>query len=209
VISPNPKARPRQKRTIREAAIFSFARLCVLLLGCLFLLPATAQAEEEAANISDIFITTSQDDLLLFCSIKNGFTREMIEGVRNGIPVTFTFHIELEKTVKNWPDTTLAEMTIEHTLTFDALKEEYRVSLPELRNGTLDTDSVDKAIDAMSELNGLRIINRNELEPDAAYALHVQATLAEKTLPLNMHYLVPFISLWNHETGKRTIEFRY
>jgi hypothetical protein len=61
----------------------------------------------------------------------------------------------------------------------------------------------------MSELNGVKIIERHELIPDVLYALHVKAILAEKTLPMNMHYIVPFISLWDFETDWRTIEFRY
>jgi Domain of unknown function (DUF4390) len=187
---------------------FVIRPLC-LLFGILLLLQTTAQAEEAGANISDIFITTSQTHLLLFCSIKNGFTREMIEGVQNGMPITFTFLVELEKTVNNWLDSTLAKMTIQHTLTYDALKEQYRVTLPERSSGMMVTDSLDKAMDAMSELNGIKVINHDELKPDAPYALHVHATLAEKTLPLNMHNLVPFISLWNFETETRTIEFRY
>ena len=117
-----------------------------LLLGILLLLQATARAEEAGPNITDIFITTSQTHLLLFCSIKNGFTQEMIEGVKNGIPITFTFLIELERTVKSWPDSTLAEMTIQHTLTYDTLKEQYQVTLPERSSGMVVTESLDKAI---------------------------------------------------------------
>ena len=181
-----------------------------LVLGLLLLLQTgSVRAEEVGPNISDIFITTSQTDLLLFCSIKNGFTQEMIEGVKNGIPATFTFLIELERTVNNWPDSTLTEMTIQHTLSYDALKEQYRITLPERSKDTVITESLDKAMAVMSELNGIKIVNIKELEPDAPYALHVHATLAEKTLPLNMQHLVPFISLWNFETETRTIEFRY
>lgn len=185
------------------------SRLRCLIFVFLLLLYSGARAEEDRPNIADIFITTSQTHLLLFCTVKNGFTQEMIEGVRNGIPVTFTYLIELEKVVRGWPDSTLVEMTIDHTLAYDSLKEQYRVTLPERGNDTVVTDSLEEAMSAMNELNGVKIINRAELEPDAPYALHVHATLAEKTLPLNMHYLVPFVSLWNFETETRTIEFRY
>lgn len=159
--------------------------------------------------MSDILITTSQSHLLLFCTINNSFTPEMIEGVHNGIPVTFSFLVELEQIIRNWPDKTLADMTIYHTLTYDTLREEYQVTLSERPGTPTVTDSLDKALEVMSELNGLKILSRDQLEPDAPYALHVKATLAEKTLPMNMHYLVPFISLWDFETDWRTIEFRY
>lgn len=186
--------------------------LRILFLPVLLLLftpaPGTAQ-EDTKANIADIIITTSKTHLLLFCAIKNSFTPAMAEGVRNGIPITFDFYIELEKVNNNWPDTTLAEQTVRHTLNYDPLREEYRVLLPEKGNKTVTTQSIDKAMEYMSELNGLKIIERDQLIPDSPYAVHVKAKMAEKTLPLNMHYIIPFISLWDFETDWRVIEFRY
>jgi len=189
---------------------FFFSSIPIALLFFFFFLLQPAVAEEnKAPNISDILITTSQTHLLLFCSIKNSFTPEMIEGVRNGIPVTFTFQVELEKIVSNWFDSTLVDLTIHHTVAFDPLKEKYQVTLSEKPDNIITTPSLDKAIETMADLNGISVSGLDKLEPDAPYALHVKATLAEKTLPMNMHYLVPFISLWNFETDWRTIEFRY
>lgn len=191
----------------------SFASLTLpFLLVLTFLLPASAWAKEndKNPNIADILITSSQTDLLLFCTIRNSFMPEMVEGVHNGIPITFTFLVKLEKIIKNWPDSTLAELSIQHTLTYDPIKQKYTVSLSE-RNAARPTvtDSIEKAMEVMSELSGIRIIRLAELEPDKPYALHVKAVLAEKTLPLKMHYIVPFISLWNFETDWRAIEFTY
>jgi len=180
-----------------------------LFLIALLLLAGTVRAEEDHPNIGDIFITTSQDHLLLFCTVRNSFTKEMIAGVRSGIPVTFTFLVTLDKVVRGWPDSTLVEMAIDHTLTYDSRTEQYRVSLPERGGEPLLTTSLDEAMAAMNELKGVRIINRGELVPDDPYALHAQATLAEKTLPLNLHQVVPFVSLWDFATETRTIEFRY
>lgn len=185
-------------------------RILVLPVFLLFLTstPSTAQEDTEA-NIADIIITTSKTHLLLFCSIKNSFTPAMVEGVRNGIPITFDFYVELEQVKNNWPDATLTEQTVRHTLNYDPLREEYRIDLPEKGKKTVTTQSIDKAMEYMAELNGLKIIERSRLVPDTPYALHVKAKMAEKTLPLNMHYIIPFISLWDFETEWRVIEFRY
>lgn len=187
-----------------------FSHILIASLFCFLIFVPQSRAQERInPNISDILITTSKTHLLLFCTIKNSFTSEMMEGVRSGIPITFTFLVELEKIKKNWPDLKLGELTIQHTLSFDALKEEYQILIPERNNKIVTTKSIDKAQELMTELNGIKIIKRNELIPDAPYALHVKAKLAEKTLPMNMHYIVPFISLWDFETDWRTIEFRY
>lgn len=189
-------------------SLYSIVLLTFIFVLFAFSSPATAD-EQNTPNISDILITTSQTHLLLFCTIKNSFTPGMIEGVQNGIPVTFTFLVELEEIVNNWPDTTLEDMAIHHTLTYDPVKERYKIILSEKEDSPVTTNSLDQAITVMSELNGIKLSPREELEPDAPYALHVKATLAEKTLPLKMHYIIPFISLWDFETDWRTIEFRY
>ncbi len=187
--------------------LFTSVLLCLLLHPLLW--SASLADEGEEPYITDILITTSQTHLLLFCSIKSSLTPEMIEGIHTGIPITFTFLVELEQVKSRWFDKTLAEMTIQHTLVYDSLKEQYQVHRSEITANPLVTDSLDKAMEAMVELNGLRIINSDEMKPDAPYAINVKATLAEKTLPLYMHYIIPFISLWDFETDWRTIEFRY
>jgi hypothetical protein len=188
----------------------SFCSFILSIVFSILLLWSPAFADEELEpHIADILITTSQTHLLLFCSIKNSFTPEMVEGIHNGIPITFTFLVELELVKRKWLDKTLTEMTFQHTLSYDSLKEQYEIHRSEKTNNPVTTESLEKAIEIMVELNGVKIIHRDEMNPDAPYAIHVKAKLAEKTLPLYMHYIIPFISLWDFETDWRTIEFRY
>jgi hypothetical protein len=180
----------------------------ILLLTALVLYSPVHAADSKEPTIDDIIITTSSTDLLLFAMVKNCFTEEMLEGVRNGIPLTFRFTIELEKIRSSWFDVTMVEETINHTMSYDAIKETYQVDFSE-KNKPEVTKSQDKAKELMAELSGLKVIARKELIPDASYALRIKATLVENTLPLGMHYILPFTSLWNFETDWRTIEFRY
>ncbi|MDH3348339.1 MAG: DUF4390 domain-containing protein [Desulfobulbaceae bacterium] len=185
------------------------AFILILTLALLGQSPPKSFAKEPEPNITDIIITTSESHLLLYSSVKDCFNKEMLTGVRNGIPVTFTFWITLEQIKRNWPDTTLVKQTLTHTLTYDTLKEKYSIEILERNNQKIIVDSPEKAMELMAELSGIKIIEREKLTPDSPYALHIKVKLAEKTLPLNMHYIVPFISLWNIETDWRTIEFRY
>lgn len=188
----------------------SFLFVLLFIAGLTFFITPQAIAKEDPGpHIDDILITTSQSHLLLFCTIKNSFTPEMIEGIKNGIPVTFTFQIQLELIKGKWFDKTITEMNLQHTLSYDSLKEVYQIEQSEKTTKPTVVKTLDKAIEIMSELNGIKIIEREELIPDAPYAIHVKAKLAEKTLPLYMHYIIPFISLWDFETDWRTIEFQY
>ena len=187
-----------------------FLRTARLMLLVLFLfLPVTAMAaEEKEPTIEEIIITTSSTQLLLFATVKNCFTDEMLEGVRNAIPLTFRFDIVLDKERSNWFDVTLVEKSIIHTMTYDPIKKEYQVVNSDKNRSEL-TKSEKKAKELMAELSGLEVIAHKELLPDAPYALHIKATLVENILPLGIHYILPFTSFWNFETDWRTIEFRY
>ena len=61
----------------------------------------------------------------------------------------------------------------------------------------------------MNDINGLKVIELAKLLPDNSYELRMKAELLKKTLPMNLHYIVPFISMWNIETDWVTIEFTY
>ncbi len=188
-------------------ALLTTRAIPLLLFMVLFFAPAQA-AEDKEPTIEDIIITTSSTDLLLFATVKNCFTDVMLEGVRNGIPLTFRFTILLDKTRSRWFDISLVEETINHTMSYDAVKETYQIDFSE-KNRPEITRSQEKAKQLMAELSGLKVIARSKLIPDAPYALQVKATLVENTLPLGIHYVLPFTSLWNFETDWRTIEFRY
>ena len=189
-------------------ALYIPRTVSVLLLILLFFCSPAPAAENKEPTIEDIIITTSSTDLLLFATVKNCFTEEMLKGVRNGIPLTFSFQIQLDKIRSNWFDVTLVEKTITHTMTYNAIKEKYSITFSEKNNPEV-TRLEDKARQLMAELSGLAVIARRELIPDAPYSIQIKATMDENTLPLGMHYIIPFTSLWNFETDWRTIEFRY
>jgi hypothetical protein len=183
------------------------ARLLLFLL--LWPIFPTYAGESNEPALADIILTTSESHLLLFARVENGFTPEMIETVQNGIPVSFDFRVELDRVRSNWFDSNLVSRFITHTLLYDTLKQEYEVRSSENNNHTQRFKSLEKAILAMTELNGLKVVELDQLRPEAPYALGLKVKLAEKTLPLGMHSIIPFMSLWDFETPWRTIEFRY
>lgn len=182
-----------------------FLTLLVGLIG-LFALPQPLLARK--ATLSDITVANSDTELLLFFTVKNCFTDEIVAGIHNGIPATFTFYVELYRINRGWPDRKITAQTFNHTLTYDNLKEEYRIVLSE-RNQEIVTTALVPAQKQMAEVNGFRVITLEQLAPDTAYRLRIKAKLAKKTLPLYFHYLIPFSSLWDFETGWHSLEFSY
>ena len=189
------------RRQFRGFASFLFA-LAIFLGG-------GQMAFAQNATIEELIVTNSSTDLLLFLTVNNAFTKQMEEGIKNGIPVTFNFYVKLEKKRSTWMNQELVSLRFDHTLSYDTLKEEYSIVRSELAGQTLRTKSLAEAKKAMAQLNGPPVAPLKALLPEAGYLLRVKAKLAEKTLPLYAHYVIPFWSLWDFETEWYTVEFRY
>ncbi len=187
-----------------QAALFL---LC--LSGLFFSIPVlSASQDEQEPIIDEIVISATNGHLLLFATVRHCFTDEMLEGVRNGIPLTFRFDIRLNEIRKNWFDFELIEHKINHTLSYDTLKEEYQVAFAEKERPEV-TRSLEEAKKMMADLNGLQLYPLNELQVGSPYSLKIKATLVENTFPLGIHSIIPFTSLWNFETDWRIVEFSY
>ena len=179
------------------------------LLVLVFFWGGGQSALAQNATIEELIVTNSSTDLLLFLTVNNAFTKQMEEGIKNGIPVTFNFYVKLDKKRNTWMNQELVSLRFEHTLSYDTLKEEYSIVRSEQAGQTLRTKSLVEAKKAMAQLNGPPVSPLKVLVPEAGYLLRVKAKLAEKTLPLYAHYVIPFWSLWDFETEWYTVEFRY
>ena len=186
-----------------------FRGLSFCLLALAIFLGGGQPALAQNATIDELIVTNSSTDLLLFLTVNNAFTKQMEEGIRNGIPVTFNFYVKLERKRSTWMNQELVSLRFDHALSYDTLKEEYSVVRSELAGQTFRTKSLVEAKKAMAQLNGPQISPLKALLPEAGYLLRVKAKLAEKTLPLYAHYVIPFWSLWDFETEWYTVEFRY
>ena len=180
----------------------------LLLLFCFLLwFPSPLQAAE--ATLSDIIVTNTQEDLLVFFDIKGCFTREMEEAILNGIPTTFTIVIKLYRTRTAWRDASIASITLEHTIKYDSLKNEFRVTRSEEDNAEIVVKDFEAAKKAMAEIRNIRVVPLRELQERGKYQLRVKAELEKVRLPLYLHYVLFFVSLWDFETDWYTVDFIY
>lgn len=183
----------------------------LLLLLSLFLPPGNSAFADtdKKVQITDITLTTSTTHLLLFSIIKNEDQDKLIQALHNGIPMEYNFFMELFHIQEKWADENIAHIEYSHTLKYDALKEQYQVTLEEQKNRVLLFTDLTEALETMNEMNGIKVVDLSAMIPDAAYKLRIKADLYKKTLPMNLHYVIPFISLWDMDTDWHTIEFTY
>jgi hypothetical protein len=133
----------------------------------------------------------------------------MEEAILNGIPTTFTIVIRLYRTRAFWFDASIASIKLEHTIKYDSLKNEFRVTRSEEDYTELVVKDFEVAKKAMAEIRNIRVVPLKELQERGKYQLRVKAELEKVRLPLYLHYVLFFVSLWDFETDWYTVDFIY
>lgn len=159
------------------------------------------------AVLRDVVVTNSSRDLLLYLRVDNAFKAELLTGVQNGLPLTFSFQIKLDMERGTWFNKEIYSGIVKHTLLYDNLKKQYTVITAEKPAGFITT-KLSEAERVMAQLNGVRVVPLSALEPDRHYILKARMLVEKKSLPFNFSYLIPF-SFWNLETDWYSVEFRY
>jgi hypothetical protein len=161
------------------------------------------------AQISDIIVTNNQDYLLVYFFTKGCFTPEMNRAILNGVPTTFTFLIELYRPRSFWPNVRIASLRLHHTIKYDSLREEFTVALSERSQQTFSLKDFSKAQEMMADVSNIQVIPLKNLEKNNQYQLRIKAELNKVKLPLYLHYILFFLSLWDFETDWYVVDFIY
>lgn len=188
---------------------FQLSLIIAVLVAIVATLCFSSDDKRRKVTISDFIATTSDTHLILFGVVDNSFTEEMISGLKSGIPVEFSFFVKLIEVRQNQKDQRITDMEFHHTMTYDTLKESYNVELSEQNNKILPFSSIGDAKKTMNEVNGVKTIALNKLSPNSSYKLKVKAEIFEKSLPMSLNRMLPFLSWWDKETDWHTLEFNY
>lgn len=176
------------------------ALLIVTLLGCWLLTPLpVASASPE---ISDIILTNTPRDLIVYASLRDGFSDELIEAIQSGVPTTFTFYLDLYRRRTLWWDELVASRVVKNSVKYDLLKKEYRFT--RTFNGKVDeraTKSLDELKSWMSELENVPLARYNSLIPEDRYYVRVKAEMKTTKLFFPLNYIFFFVSFLDQKTG--------
>lgn len=179
-----------------------------VIIGCCTLFrPGPLSAQEP--KLTNIIVTNTQENLLLYLTVEGAFTEPMKEAVMKGISTEFVYYIKLFKSRNYWTDKSLADLTLTHSVQYDTEKKEFHVKRswePEKRHMA---KSFEEAKSLMCEIESLKVAPIWILEKGIQYQIQAKAELSKKTLPYYLHYVVFFISLWNFATDWYAVDFTY
>ncbi|MDF1577008.1 MAG: DUF4390 domain-containing protein [Desulfurivibrionaceae bacterium] len=198
-----------KKNPLTAKTFFLFLLVPPLMLMLYVFFAGSESKAYARAEIRDIVVSNSRQDLLLYLHVDKAFRAEIEEGIFNGIPVLYTFLVSLREIDQaGRPGRQVAGMEFAHALSYDALKEVFNLRFSE-GNTAVAVDNFDKAKALMTEVNGVKVVELARLKPGTAYFLSIKVRLERENLPLFFQYLIPFWQLRGEETDWQYVQFRY
>lgn len=164
-------------------------------------------AAVQAAEISNFIINKKKDRLFLSFSTDNAFSEDISDLIQSGIPVSFSFDIEIEKKRSFYlPDKTVYEKEIIHKLKYSSLTKTFFIIKPYISEEPYVINSKNRAESEMTSVTDFEIMLPDESK--GLYTVYVRARLQEVTLPFYMHKVFFFLSAWDFKTDwvKQDIE---
>ena len=182
-------------------------KTCIIFLGILLLIPNVTFAQE--AGLTNIIVTNTRDDLLLYLNVEGAFKAKMKTAILSGVPATFSFFTNLYQVRDLWFDKKIAHIKVTHSIKYNNLKKEFFIRRSWESSEPIVTQSFEEAQKLMTEIDSLKMIPLGKLEKGRQYQIRAKAELNKLTLPFYLHYILFFISLWDFETDWYTIDFIY
>jgi hypothetical protein len=184
-------------------------RAGILVIIFLVTVPWVGPVYATEAYLSDIVVSNTRDHLLVYFTVHNCFTPEMNEAIESGLNTTFTFYVKLYERRDILWDKKITDVKISHSIKYDSLKGVYQVKLSEENNKMVVARNFDEAKKLMAEVVSLQVIPLHNLKKGSRYQLQMMAELDKIQLPLYLHYVLFFLSLWDFKTEWYAVDFRY
>jgi hypothetical protein len=179
-------------------------RTAVLLCGVL--LVATALAADDRFAIRNAFAEPIDGIWNLNVIVETGLSRSARDALTEGIPLTMLLDVQISGERRFLPDSTIAELQQRWELAFDALSERYVVT--NLNSGAQTSyASQGEALEALSRIRNLPLIDANLLEAGRRYEISLRATIDIGGLPDAVKLLV-FWRDWSRSTDWYTWSIR-
>ena len=153
-------------------------------------------------DVVNIGVGTNGKYLVMNARLVDGFTEKILEAIENGIPMGFTFEIELRKDNTLWVDSLVTSNKVRHRVQFDSLKKIYRFSESgkNVRRKII-TRKESRYQKLMLTLKNIPIAPIYKLDPNEKYYVRVKADLETDRFWFPFNYIFFFVPFSAFETS--------
>ena len=173
--------------------VFAFFMLTIGLVS-----PVSAVSPD----VVNIGVGTNGNYVVINARLVDGFTEKILEAIENGVPMGFTFEIELRKANTLWMDSLVSSNKVRHRVQFDSLKKAYRFSeFGKNVKRKIITRKESRYQKLMLTLKNIPIAPIYKLDPNEKYYVRVKADLETDRFWFPFNYIFFFVPFSAFETS--------
>lgn len=174
------------------------AWISLLLLLILLFFPGQPYAAGPE-RIKNVTTEIRNQEIVVTADLVNGFNREIINDIQDGIPKDFYYYLLLKRKQKNWFDEEVLAKTLRYTVKYDTLKKQYTIVQ---RDGEQVSESTVDNIEAMkrmvSKIDHVKLAPIGFLKSRHRYYVSIKSQMKAAKLPFYVDYFlffIPFLEL--------------
>ncbi len=144
-----------------------------------------------AADDIQVVELTREGWVYVSFTFTNGFSNDMREALRSGLPTAITYDVELRREVPVWFDSTVTRVVVTASAQYDNLTREHQLSRTVDGRGEEPIRTRDEEVvrQWLTSLERLKLFETKGLEPNAEYYILVRARTKPRT---GWFFLWPF-----------------
>ena len=175
---------------------FIFIAAVILLLGTN---PVITEASPSLVNIG---VGTKGKVVVMNARLVDGFNDSIMDAIENGIPISFTFLVELRQKNTLWNDNLVSSNTINHTIQYDSLKKVYRFSESgKSVKRKFITRNKENYKKLMLTLKNIPIASTRRLTSNEKYYIRIKANLETDHIWFPFNHLFSYLPFNNFEAS--------
>jgi hypothetical protein len=194
--SPGPRRPPYLRQPGRAKPVWA---LLALLAVSLWTRPIQADGLEGRFEVRSADLDLKDGVYHLNARMELPVSDAVRRGLAEGVPLTVELHLDIERVRQLLPNSRVAELTQHYHLQYNAVSAHYI-----LRNDNSGQQeslgTLDAAIEQLSEVHGLPVLDKALLTPDRRYEANVRAKVDYGTVPFSLRVLMFWVSDWHRES---------
>jgi hypothetical protein len=177
----------------------------LILVAVVMLCGALPQAEVAAEGLEGRFEVRSADLELsdgvyhLNARLDLPVSEAVRRGLADGVPLAIELDLDIERVRQLLPNSRVAELTQHYHLQYNAVSARYI-----LRNDNSGQQeslgNIDAALDSLSQIRGLPVLDKALLSADRRYEASVRAKVDYGTVPFSLRMLMFWVNEWHRDS---------
>jgi hypothetical protein len=186
----------------RQPAVARLTRVLVLSAACIgavSTLPCRAEGLEGRFEVRSADLDLKDGVYHLNARIGLPVGDAVRRGLAEGVPLTVELDLDVERVRQLLPNSRVAELTQRYHLQYNAVSARYI-----LRNDNSGQQeslgTVDAAIELLSEVRSLPVLDKALLSADRRYEASVRAKVDYGSVPFSLRVLMFWVNEWHRES---------